>query len=244
VDVNTKGKIIEIVEKPIAPELVMFLINAIYFKGNWTVPFDTGMVWDWPFYYPDGSHEMKPLMGTDTLFNYANNDLFQAIDIPYGDKKFCMTVFLPKPEHTVDDLISQLNDETYAAWLAEMVEVDVELWLPKFKFKYRKKLDDILTAMGMGIAFDQFGANFLDMVDPNTSMIGNLYIDFVIHKTFVQVDETGTEAAAVTAVGMGVTSIDPDYNLMRINRPFIFVIRELETGSILFMGKIVDPVWE
>lgn len=242
VDVNTNGKIEKIVKSPISPEMVMFLINAVYFKGAWTIPFDTGLTIQAPFYLRDGSPTYRDFMLTDTTFEYCENDLFQAIDLPYGEKGFSMTIFLPKTTTTADDLIMEMTGENWAAWLGSFAERNVGLSLPKFKFKYKKNLNEILRALGMEIAFDPYWADFSNMAFMD-SLIGNLYISEVMHKTFVQVDEEGTEAAAVTSVGMGITSVNPD-PIMIINRPFMFVIREHESGTILFMGKVADPVWE
>lgn len=241
VDVHTEGKITEIIKSPISSAMVMFLINALYFNGSWTLPFDTAATNDFPFYRADGSTVMRPLMWTDTVLMYFENDLFQAVDLPYGDEKFSMAVLLPKESYTADDIIAQLNDQTWPLWVGSFAEAETELYLPRFKFAYEITLNEMLMAMGMEIAFDPFGADFSNMVTDMSLLPGNLFVSFVRHKTFVQVDEKGTEAAAVTAVGMGVTSMEP---MMVVNHPFLFVIHEHETGAILFMGKVADPVWE
>jgi serpin B len=242
VDLNTNGKIPEVIKPPIPDYIVMYLINALYFNGNWTLPFDTGSTVDFPFELIDGSTVDRPMMRTDTTLDYFENDLFQAVDLPYGNERFSMAVLLPRPFHTVDEILEQMNDVTWANWMMSFLPRDMELGLPKFKFEYEITLNDVLRAMGMEIAFDQVEADFSNMVTDMNLLPGNLYIDFVLHKTFVQVDEEGTEAAAVTVVGIGVTSIGPV--IMHVNRPFLFVIHEHNTGSILFMGKVVDPVWE
>lgn len=241
VNEHTHGKIPKIINPPIPWDIVMFLINAVYFNGNWHLPFDTGSTIDMNFILRDGTMEPRPFMRTDTTFNYFENDLFQAIDLPYGDAGFSMIVFLPKTPYSIDEVIGQLTDDTWAAWLAGFSEAKVMLSLPKFKFSYGVKLNDVLTGMGMGIAFDPLGADFSPML--SGSIAGQLYINHVVHKAFVQVDEKGTEAAAVTVVGMGVTSIDPD-PVMIVDRPFMFAIYEHESKSLLFMGKVVDPVWQ
>jgi serine protease inhibitor len=242
VDVNTNGKITDIITPPINPLTVMFLINAIYFKGNWTLPFDTGSTQMTPFQLGNGSYEDRPLMRTDTVLSYYKNDLFQAVDLPYGNKDFSMTILLPAYGHTVDEIINQLSDETVAAWMAGFDTTKVMLGVPKFKFKYEAKLNDMLSAMGMRIAFDPDYADFTNMVgDPVLGQ--NLHISQVKHKAFVQVDEVGTEAAAVTVVEIQLDSM-PEEEIMYITRPFLFVIREHKTGTILFISKVVDPVWE
>jgi serpin B len=237
IDVNTNGLIKEVIVPPIPPLMMLYLINAIYFKGNWTVPFDTSMTHDIPFYLHDGTSEPKPAMLTDTTFQYCSNDLFQAIELPYGNKYFCMTIFLPRPEHTVDEIISQINDENWSAWIASFTESKVYLDLPKFKMEYDKTLNQMLKAMGMPTAFDPYAADFNNMV----ANFG-LFISFVKHKTFVRVDEKGTEAAAVTVIAFETTG-GPQRPMMIISRPFLFTIRERVSGTILFMGRIVNPEW-
>ena len=241
VDINTRGKITEIIKPPIDPSTIMFLINAIYFKGDWTLPFDTASTVNLPFTRGDGSTVERPIMRTDTLLSYMTNDLFQAVDLPYGDEKFSMVVLLPKSGHTTDDIVAQLTDENWAAWMSSFAKIELPLGLPKFKLAYEIKLNDVLKAMGMSIAFDPGMADLLGMVDETAELPGNLFISFVKHKSFVQVDELGTEAAAVTIVGIDLTSIGEE---MVITSPFLFAIRERATGTILFIGKIDDPVWE
>lgn len=240
---NTNGKIEKVLDPPISQEIVMFLINAVYFKGGWTLPFDVSSTTDLPFFFPDGTTEDRPFMLTDTNFYYLENDLFQAIDLPYGDEQFSMTVLLPHYSIAVDNLLAEFTAENWSAWIGQFSEENVELSLPRFKFRYDIKLNDILMAMGMGVAFDPFGANFGNMADLSQLGGNNLYISYVKHNSFVQVDEEGTEAAAVTVVGVGITSMPVD-PVMAVNRPFLFVIHERGTGSVLFVGKVSDPVWE
>lgn len=234
VDVNTNGKIKEIIKPPIPPEVAMLLINAIYFKGAWTHLFDTADTRTDRFYFPDDSWTDCQMMTRDDTIKYFANDLFQAVDLPYGSEGFSMTVLLPKHSVTMDDLIGELTEENWATWMGSFSEIEMQLWLPKFKFEYEKKLNDMLKAMGMEIAFTP-AADFSNMFGDG---IG--WIDRVKHKTFIQVDEQGTEAAAVTMVVM-FDSLPPG---MYVNRPFLFVIHEHESGTILFIGKVVNPVWE
>jgi len=242
VDANTNGKITEIINPPIPIETVMYLINAIHFKGDWTLPFDTGSTKNRVFTRADGSKIERPIMQTDTLLQYFENDLFQAVDLPYGNGDFSMAVLLPRYGYTPDDIIAQMTPEYWAVLVESFSDTGLQLGLPKFRFEYEKSLNDVLQSMGMAIAFAMGGADFGNMVTDMAMLPGNLYISNVKHKSFVQVDEIGTEAAAVTVVEIGVTSMEKV--LMLATRPFVFVIHEHETGSILFMGKIVDPVWE
>ncbi len=236
---KTNGKIEEIVDKPIDPLTVMFLINAIYFKGTWTYEFDEENTTDDIFYLPDGSETQCKMMSHKNDHNYFENEQFQAIDLPYGDAGFSMTIFLPKPGIDIDSLIAQFSNDSWNSWISSFSSQEVNLYLPKFKMEYEKSLNDVLCTLGMSIAFDPYQADFTKI-----NSDGNLYISNVKHKTFVKVNEEETEAAAVTSVEITLTSVGETGITMCINHPFIFVIRENHSGTILFIGKIVEPEWE
>ena len=240
VDENTNGKITQIVDPPINPLMVMFLINAIYFKGTWTQEFDKDFTKDADFFPPDGSRKPCKLMTREGEFRYFENSGFQAVDLPYGDGDFSMIVFLPRLSTDIDSLIAEFSQENWNEWIGSFSERKGTLELPRFILKYELKLNDVLAALGMGIAFRPFEADFSKMCKAR----GDLYISEVKHKTFVEVNEEGTEAAAVTSVGVAVTSVDPTLFWMRVDRPFVFVIRENQSQTLLFMGKIVEPALE
>ncbi|MFB0516913.1 MAG: serpin family protein [Candidatus Neomarinimicrobiota bacterium] len=241
---NTNGKIEEIVDKPIDPLTAMFLINALYFKGTWTYEFDPEDTKADEFTRWDGSKVVCRMMSQETDLLYYSNDEFQMVDLPYGDGLFSMTVLLPKPDVHVDSLIAYITPDDWQSWISALDTHAVQLELPKLKLKYDLLMNSILQALGMGVAFDMCQADFSRMLVEGAAYPGNLYIEKVKHKTFVQVDEEGTEAAAVTMVEMGFTSIGPSSILVRVDRPFVFVIRERTSGALLFMGKIVEPEWE
>ena len=236
VDENTNGKIKEIVKNPIDPLIVMFLINAIYFKGAWTYQFDEDLTKDDWFYLADGSTVECKMMEQRAIYDYYLDDDFVAVDMPYGDGKFSMTIFLPDWDKNVDDLIDRLDQENYDLWISSLATPDdsFDVYLPKFKLEYSLKLNKVLAALGMGIALGP-GADFSKMYRG-----GGVWIDEVIHKTFVEVNEEGTEAAAVTCVSM-TSSLPQGLTSFLVNRPFMFVIRESESGTVLFIGKIVNP---
>jgi len=240
VDENTNGKIKEIVEKPVDPYIIMFLINAIYFKGAWTYQFDEELTKDDWFYLADGSTVSCKMMEQRALHKYFVNDVFQAVDLPYGDGGFSMTIFLPHRDLHTDDIMAQLDQERYDLWISSLSfpEDSFDVYIPKFKLEYELKLNEVLKTLGMGIAFDPGGADFSRMYKEM-----KVWIDRVKHKTFVEVNEEGTEAAAVTSVGMAYSST-PTYSGFRADRPFLFVIRENQSGVILFIGKIVKPTFE
>jgi serine protease inhibitor len=237
VDTKTHGKIPTIIEG-IPEYMVMYLINAIYFKGTWTYQFDLQNTKDALFTCANGSAVSCKLMNQEATFAYYGDTAMQVIDLPYGDRFFSMTVILPAAGTSIDQFTSTLTQDQWNTITAHLDSTKVVLSLPKFKLEYKKTLNDELIAMGMGIAFS-------DQADfTRISQTGGLTISEVLHKTFVEVNEEGTEAAAVTAIGMRTTSAggDPSPCIMRIDRPFIFAIRERQSGTILFIGKIVNPV--
>ncbi len=240
VDENTNGKITEIVDSPINPLTVMFLINAIYFKGTWTYQFDENLTKDDEFRLPDGSKIHCRMMEQRGLYKYFSNDDFQAVDLPYGDGAFSMTIFLPNWKTNIDSLIAKFDHESFNYWISclSYPSDSLDIYIPKFTLEYELKLNDALQALGMGIAFDPWLADFTKMYKN-----GGVWIDKVKHKTFVKVNEEGTEAAAVTSVGMTYGPGPPGF-WMRVDRPFVFVIRENKSQTILFIGKIAEPVLE
>ncbi len=238
VDNKTHGKISEIINPPINPDAIMFLINAIYFKGDWTYQFDPEYTREQSFYLMDGSSNKCNMMMQQGFYKYYENDDFQTIDLPYGDGDYSMTIFLPKAEtgENVNTLSAKFTKENYEAWLVNFVENEVLLYIPKFEVEYGLVVNDALKALGMEIAFDPIKADFTNIADME------LYINEVRHKTYVKVDEVGTEAAAVTIVEIfETTSEPPSFKTININHPFLFVIREHSSNSILFMGKITNP---
>jgi serine protease inhibitor len=233
---KTKKKIPEIIDE-INSEHVMFLINAIYFKGAWQFEFKPSETASKPFYLESGNTKMVPTMMQNETFPYFANNEFMAAELPYGRGNYSMVILLPQQEVGVEELVASLNPTDWNLMLEGLNPAIMDLQLPKFRFAYEKKLNDMLTSMGMGIAFSDF-ADFRGI-----NQNGGLYITEVKHKTFVEVNEEGTEAAAVTSVGVGVTSMPPtiDFN---VNRPFVFAIREMYTNAILFIGCVQEPLME
>jgi serine protease inhibitor len=237
VERSTHGTIREIVADPISNDLVMFLINAIYFKGSWTYRFDSTKTQNDLFTLADGSKTSCRMMSQGGTFSYYSDEQMQAIDLPYGKAGFSATVVLPKAGTNIESFANALNQQQWNAWSGRLSRMKGEIFLPKFRLEYKQNLNDMLIAMGMGIAFKPDEADFRG-IDSR----GNLFISEVMHKTFVQVDEEGTEAAAVTSVGVGTTSVGPsDTFFMRVDRPFLFVIREHHSGTLLFIGKVAHP---
>ena len=234
VENNTDGLIKETLQE-LPADVVMLLINAIYFKGAWKTEFDPENTHQAEFYAPNDTVTVDMMHIPVNDFAYFQTDLFQAIDLPYGDSIFSMSIFLPNAGHEVSEVIAELTPANWDLWISSFQTKPVELFLPKFKLEYEKKLKRTLSGMGMEVAFSDL-ADFTNMIDG-----GGVKIDEVIHKAFVEVNEQGTEAAAVTVVVIieNSASITPTVN---VNRPFLFVIRDNKTNSILFMGKVLNPV--
>lgn len=234
VDQNTEGKITKIIDQ-INPDQVLFLINAVYFKGNWTVPFNPDNTSEQPFYRLDGSQKQHPMMSQQGNFAYYENDQFQAVSLPYGNRRLSMYVFLPRPESSLTAFYNNLTAENWETWLPQFNRREGSLQLPKFKSEYEKTLNNALTALGMGIVFED-QADFSNLSTTPTA------VDEVKHKTFIEVNEEGTEAAAVTSIGVRMTSINLDEPFqMVVDRPFFYAIRDNQTGTVLFMGTVVEP---
>jgi len=232
---NTNGLIEKVIDETKAEDL-MYLLNAIYFKGIWTTKFDAKNTSKKAFTTENGTKQTVDMMSQTANFNYTEDETMQVVQLPYGNQAFSMLVLLPKSGKKQIDVVTALQDKKY--WgqkISSLCEREVELFLPKFKTEYSKKLNDVLINMGMGIAFNPYQANFSRMSDLPAN------IDFVKQDTYISTDESGTEAAAVTVVGVIFTSIGPPHKVVfNANKPFIYVIQENSTGAILFMGVVKD----
>ncbi len=241
---STGGKITQIVDR-IDGQTVLFLINAIYFHGEWTEKFQKNMTADRPFTLPDGRTRPHPLMFQQERFAYLETDAFQAIELPYGSGRVSMCVFLPAKRSSLPAFLQTLNEENWSRWMSRLERKKGLIALPRFKMEQERMLKDALTALGMGVAFDPGRANLTKMRPPDQANDGQrLFISRVKHKTYLDVNEEGTEAAAATSVEVGVTSapVEPEKPFeMVVDRPFFLAIRDRQTGAILFMGAIVDP---
>lgn len=236
---KTHDKITEIITE-LSPAARMVLINALYFNCMWQTEFDPDETAEEPFYNEDGTEfGQVEMMTTEATFNVASPEGLQAVELPYKDEKFSMHLFLPAPGSTVDELIGDLNGETWDEWMSAYTETDeVQVTMPKFKFEYDRSLVDDLKEMGLGVAFT-------DMADFSGISEIPLLISEVIHKTYIDVNEEGTEAAAVTAVVFDLTSVGPSGPLvLRFDRPFLFAITENSSNSIVFIGKVSEPGYE
>ena len=235
---QTQGLITQIVESPLPDYAMMYLINAIYFKGDWAQQFDRARTAPAPFQLADGSTAQVPMMRSgDPIRVRAHGDaVVEVAELPYGGRAFAMTIVMPRDPAALDTLLAGLTAEQWDSWVSRLEPLSIPVSLPKFRLTNDLALVAPLRALGMAIAFDCAPpemADFTRMHRPQEVCITN-----VKHKTYVDVNEEGTEAAAVTSVEMGVTSMPPT---LEIDRPFLFAIRERLSGTILFLGAIRNP---
>ena len=226
---QTKGMVPKVIDE-IDSGMLAFLINALYFKSEWANKFPKGNTSDESFTQEDntaGKVKMMKLEGK--TFAYAENDVYQAVRLPYGNGAYAMNVLLPKKGNTVHDITALIAKEGWVSPGSSLAEVD--LWLPRFESKYHIRLNDVLQQMGMVRSFSGI-ADFLAMFDTPS------YVDFVQQDTAIKVDEEGTEAAAVTVIGMRKNAYTPPQKVVfHVDHPFLYLITESSTGAVLFAGK-------
>ena len=228
---KTNGRIPKVLET-VTADNVMFLLNAIYFKGSWRDRFDPANTRDAPFHPATGADQSAKLMSREDKIAYAETNAFQAVDLAYGDSSFTMTVLLPKAGSDVESVAASLTPASWQVLTNSFNPRQVSLSFPKVTFSWKRGLIDDMKAQGMRLAFDN--ADFTRM---STSAGDRLYVSLLQQNTFVAIDEVGTEAAAVTIGGIDATAA-PLVTTMRVDRPYIVVIRERLSGTILFIGKI------
>jgi serpin B len=212
---------------------VMYLVNAIYFNATWKYQFDPEDTFEGDFHLEEGGTHPADFMQAEGTFNYTTQDNFTAVELPYGDSTFSMVVLLPKNGITIDALVGALDAESWNSWFSSSYPTNVLIELPKFKYGFKSLLNDPLIDLGLGVAFND-GADF-SKITPG----GGLFISRVIHQTFIDVNEEGTEAAAATIVEM-IESAGPG-TYFRADKPFLYAIKENSTGALLFMGKVGKP---
>ena len=227
----THGRIAKIFDE-LPANAVMVLLNAIYFKADWTTQFDKARTEKAPFTRADGSQVMVDLMRLETEVAVARRDGAVVVDLPYGGEAFSMSVVVPEVGADVNDLVADLTAESWDAWTEGLAEAKAVVYLPRFELEWEAELNEMLQALGMEDAFDPGAADF-SRLTPG----GGVWLALVKQKAFVKVDEEGTEAAAVT----GGIMVDSAPMEIRADRPFLFVLRERLTGAVLFMGVVNDP---
>ena len=230
---NTNGKITELVEE-VTPDNVLFIINALYFKGTWKKIFDESATSNKAFTLSSGADVQVSTMAQMDTFKIIDNSEIKALELPYSDGKYSMIIILPEINYGIDSLILNLDQETWSQWESEFIEHTVQVYLPKFIFDYNDNLINEFDSLGMRKAFSD-AADFTNLYAP-----GGIWISKIMHKTLIDVNEKGSEAAAATEVEFtwGNNPI-----LFKANRPFMFMIKNNVTGVVAFLGKVGKPIY-
>jgi serpin B len=237
VEAKTNDKIVDLLQPGmLSPATRLVLVNAIYFKGNWRHLFNAELTRDEPFHVSAGTTVTAPLMRQTREFGYGEFPELQVLELPYVGNEISMVVLLPRTVDGLAQLEQQLTAEKLAEWTEHLGNQPVDVLLPRFKMTSEFSLGDTLAAMGMPDAFVLNKADFSGMDGAR-----NLCISDVIHKAYVDVDEEGTEAAAATAVVAVGSAAPPAFPIFRADHPFLILIRDNQTGSVLFLGRVTDP---
>lgn len=239
---KTHDKILKIIDN-LSPDDRMVLLNAVYFNGIWTTEFEKEGTKLNYFTKKNGDSVEVPMMNKEDKLEYTSNSLFEAVKLPYGNGQYNMIVMLPSENKSSQNVIDELSAGNLKKWAEEFkTEEHVIVTMPRFKFAFETGLNEVLKEMGMPKAFsDQ--ADFSKITDQE-----DLFISSVRHKSFIDVNENGTEAAAVTSITIGTTSAGPGETVQKIyftvDKPFVFALTEKDTGAILFMGEVQNPEYE
>lgn len=232
---QTEGRIKDLIPSGAIDSLTrLVLTNAIYFNAAWSSPFRKESTTDGPFHLLDGSEVTVPIMAQVASYGYAAGDGYQAVELPYDGHEFSMVLLVPE-QGEFGAFEDSLDADRVASILSNLAPRQVALSMPRFEVESSFSLIDALTALGMPEAFST-EADFSGMTGSR-----ELFISEVVHKAFVSVDEAGTEAAAATAVIMSLTAAPSEPVRVTVDRPFILAIRDIETGALLFVGRVVDP---
>ncbi len=241
INTNTNGAIPSVVDA-IDPQTIACLISGIYFKGSWQGEFDTSRTIDEPFYLANGDKKQIQMMRRTDWYPYYAGDQFQAVSLPYEDNQMGMYIFLPDPDTDLNTFLDRLNIEDWEAWMSRFSSREVSLVMPKFKLQYSVELKDALEQLAMDIAFDEDRANFSRMTTSSVPV----FISYLTHTAVVEVNEEGTEASTGSFVffdaettALAAESVPPIPFI--VNRPFFLAIRDNQTGTVLFMGVVMDP---
>lgn len=236
VEEQTNRKITDLIPPGVLDDLTrLVLTNAIYFKGSWASQFDKKSTQDAPFHLSADEKVDVPMMFQEEEFQYGAVDDVQIIELPYVGNELSMLALLPKEVDGLPSLEEKLTVDNLGKWSSALRKQNVDVYLPKFTMSSQFSLNSVLQSMGMTAAFDADQADFSGMIGRQ-----ELYLTAVVHKAFVDVNEEGTEAAAATGAVVGVTSVQitPKF---RADHPFVFLIRDNQNGSILFMGRLANP---
>jgi len=237
VERQTNGKIKDLIGPGLLDSMTrLVLTNAIYFKGTWASQFKKSETQDEPFTLRDGGKVQVPMMNQQARFGYGETDTLQVLEMPYVGQELSMVVLLPKEPAGIGALEKALTAENVSKWLSGVHKQEVIVAVPRFKMTHKFSLGAVLQAMGITDAFSR-GADFSGMTGRR-----DLFISAVVHQAYVDVNEEGTEAAAATGVAMTLTAMAPGkVPVFRADHPFLFLIRDIRSGSILFLGRTMNP---
>jgi len=238
VEEQTKDRIKDLLPEGSVSNLTrLVLTNAIYFKGKWEYPFDKKATKDAPFTVSADKKVEVPLMFQKNKFKYGETNELQMLEMPYQGDDLSMLVLLPKKTDGLSALASNLSADNLKKWSGTMRKQEVHTYIPRFKLTEQFQLNSTLSELGMPSAFDPNKADFSGMNGKQ-----DLFISAAIHKAFVDVNEKGTEAAAATGIVVGVTSLPLEPKVFRADHPFVFLLQDQRTGSILFLGRVTNPM--
>lgn len=238
---QTNGKISQVISDPLPPNLALILANAIYFKAEWEKQFPDYNTHKAPFYINQHTTTNVSFMEQVARLRYYENHLMQIVELPYktyGNQRYCMDIILPSKSITSNQLLQRINDSIYQSWIDSLSPMKVHLTMPKFEMEYERILNEDLQGMGLNTIFDADKANFSSMCNVP------LVVSIVKQNAYVKVDEVGTEAAAVSVVAVLAMSAAPKQEtIMEFNadRPFVMIIRDMQTNLILFVGQVYSP---
>jgi serpin B len=230
---RTEKRIPKLIDPPLDSMTRLVLVNAIYLKAPWTDPFSDSRTADAPFTRADGTTVSVPTMNRSFETSYAQGDGWQAVQLPYADGSLAMTIVVPSDLAAFE---AGLDGSRFASIVGALSGAEVHLWLPRFKTETKARLGDLLNQLGMPLAMDPSRADFSGITTEQA-----LFISDVIHQANITVDEKGTEASAATAVVMAGSARPTEVKTLKVDRPFLFALRDTKTGAILFLGRIVDP---
>lgn len=233
---ETNGLITQILPPANYDLVVAVLANAIYFKGSWTTAFNPNLTTAAPFALTDGTEVSCQMMSQTGSFPYLSGADFQAVEVPYGQtSRLSMLIILPAVGVNLSNFVANMTNQELSTWIADLEPTQVSIGLPRFTANYASSLVSALTSLGMGVAFNPNAADFADLA----SGVG-VHISDVEHEAVVQVDESGTVAAAATTVTVGTSSVAQNASIT-MNRPFFYAILDGKTGALLFIGTLIDP---
>jgi serpin B len=239
---KTNNKIEEIIDQ-LDPLDKMVLLNAVYFNGIWSKQFDEDGTKLKMFHQSSNNSYEVPMMNKLNELEYFSNSFISSVKMPYGNGQYNMLILLPRSGYNSQHIIDEFSASNWKSWMEEYeMKEQVVVTMPRFKYAFELEMKDVLKQMGMEKAFNPSHSDFSKIADVN-----DLYINSVVHKSFVDVNENGTEAAAVTSVTFGVTSVQPGEDqkiYFTVDKPFVFAITEKDTGAILFLGEVNRPEYD